>query len=113
MFESVLQMVKVDIDHGMVFLIVFLVFVTLKIIETGLNIVYMVKGKKEKIVKEIKTIEEKQIKPLIKEFRADSLLEKMLKEGKVRLVCPVHGCDVQVLIDGSIYCPECEKQYKK
>jgi hypothetical protein len=116
--EIVNELIKTGINFGNVLVLIsyfLLVLVVLKIVETGVNIIHMIKGKKEKIVREIETIEKrkKEIKPVLKEFKADSLVEEMLKDGRVKLVCPVHGCDVQILIDGSIYCPECERQHKK
>ncbi len=83
-----------------------LVFVVLKIASTAYDLNLKVR-KKEKITKEIEIVERRKVKPVIDELKTSSFLEKVIREGKVRLVCPEHGCDVQILLDGSIYCPEC------
>lgn len=68
------ELVRVGVSLGNVMTLVLylvIILVALKIVETGLNIVHAVKGKKEKIVREIETIEKR--KPVIK-FKADSIL---------------------------------------
>lgn len=82
-----------------------LVFVFLKIVSVAYDLKLKVTGK-ERITKEIEIVEKKKVKPVIDELKT-SLIENIVKEGKVRLVCPEHGCDVQILLDGTIYCPEC------
>jgi len=86
-----------------------LVFVGLKIASTAYDLNLKIR-KKEKITKEIEIVEKKKVKPVIDELKTSSFLERVIKEGRVRLVCPEHGCDVQILVDGSVRCPECSNE---
>ncbi len=83
-----------------------LAFVILKIGNAVYDLRLKVTGR-EKITKEVEIVEKKKVKPVIDELKTSSFIEDIIKEGKVRLVCPEHGCDVQILLDGTIYCPEC------
>ena len=88
-------------------------FLILKIVETGISIRDRLKGRTEKIVREITTVEKKKIEPVIKEFKPSTVIETVIEEGRAKLVCPKHGCDVVITIDGEVHCPECEKDNGK
>ena len=95
---------------GIVYIVLYsaLFLMMLKIADTTYDLVLKIR-KKEKIIREIEVIEKRKVEPVIAAKNPNSMIEKAVSSGKVKLVCSECGSDVRILVDGTILCPNCKE----